>query len=160
MQRTWKDELNYDYRLIGLATSLKEYQLCHYLNVILEADFVRLNNLKLESNERVRVPEFSVYRSVTENHREPLFVFGNKSKGDILVPELPRLDFLLQINGEPAERDVKQWVQDIQALSKVLLVFEVPLKKVKNKERLIYQEKEESVRYDISRKRFFNKNHL
>lgn len=155
MQRNWKEEISYEYRLIGLATALKEYRLCHYLNTILEADFVRLDNHELDTGERSRKPAFSVYRSVTENHREPLFVFGNKNKGDILLPELPGFDFLLQLQGTPLDNDVKAWVQAIQSLSQIMLVYEVPLKKVKNKDRLIYQEKTETVRYQMPRKRIF-----
>lgn len=148
-----KNELDTDYRIIGIATSLKEYKLCHHLNRLLECDFRKLKDVVFEPVDRTRTSQFSVFKASATDGQTDYLVFANKSTGEVLLPEVGNFDFLFQITGKNDNDFIQNCVEQIKAFPEVLLTAEIPLKKIKSKERLVYEE-EKPARKLISPKRF------
>ena len=73
------NELSIDYKLVGLASSLKEYKLCYHLNNLLNCDFRKLNDQTFEPTDRSRVIQFSVFKSGEEQDKNQFIVFSNKN---------------------------------------------------------------------------------
>jgi hypothetical protein len=147
------NELPTDYQLIGIATSLKEYKLCYHINQLLNADFQKLPDLVFESKDRTRQVQFSVFKSGGEADRVQYMVFGNKNLNEVLLTEISNFDFILQIHGKLEPEEIKAVVDGIKEFPEIVLTAEIPLKKIKSKERLVYRE-EKPPQKTISPKRF------
>lgn len=129
-----------DYRLIGIASSLKEYKLCFHLNHILECDLNKLNDLNFEPTDRTRKSHYSVFRAGEASDKNRFFVFSNKNLGDFLLPEVSHFDYILRIEGKLEDKEMKKLAEEIKQLPEVVMSTEIPLKKIKNKDRLMYEE--------------------
>ena len=146
------NEPDTDYRLVGIATSLKEYQICHHLNQLLDCDFKKLEALVFEPKDRTRKTEFSVFKG-EDALNNAFIVFTNKNLGEYLLPEISNFDYVVQIRGKFTDDDVAGLMEGIRKFPQVVMSLEVPLKKIKSKERLSYQEEKEVQRL-ISPRRF------
>ncbi len=145
-------EFGTDYRLIGIAASLREYKLCFHLNGLLGCDFRKLKDLVFEPKDRGRSVQFSVFKAGDETTPHQYLIFANKNLGEALLPEVSNYDYLLQIFGRQPEDDLKDLLDGIRAFPEVVMATEIPLKKVKSKDRLIYEE-EKPVQKLINRKK-------
>ncbi len=134
------NELPTDYQLIGIATPLKEYKLCYHLNQLLSADFQKLADMVYESRDKARQVPFSVFKSGDEHDLVQYMVFSNKNLNEVLLPEISNFDFILQIHGRLEADEIKAVVESINGLPDVMLTAEIPVKKIKSKERLVYRE--------------------
>lgn len=148
-----KNELDTDYVVIGIATSLKEYKLCFHLNALLECDFRKLKDITFEPVDRTRTSQFSVFKAVSPDNQLQYIVFANKNGGEVLLPEAGSFDFLLRITGHPESEKLAEMVDGIRNMPEVLLTAEIPGRKIKNRERLVYEE-EKAPRKLITTKRF------
>lgn len=148
-----KNELSTDYILVGIASSLKEYKLCYHLNQLLACDFKKLKDLIFEPTDRTRKIQFSVFTGCDEGDRNRFIVFSNKNLDEVLLPEISNFDYILQIHGKFEEEEIKQLMEGIKQFPEVVMTAEIPLKKIKSKERLVYEE-EKPVQKLISPKRF------
>lgn len=135
-----KNELQSDYRLIGFATSMHEYKLCFHLNKILEADFRKLKDLTFETSDRSRKMEFSVLISSGNEQKNDYIVFSNKNLGDVLLPEIVQFDYVMKVSGKISDEEISEQLEVIGQLPDMMLCKEIELKKIKNKERLEYEE--------------------
>jgi hypothetical protein len=148
-----KNELSTDYKLVGIASSLKEYKLCYHLNNLLSCEFKKLKDLVFEPTDRTRKIQFSVFKAGEEDDVNHFFVFTNKNLQDVLLPEINNFDYVLQVHGRYEDENMKELVDGIKQFPEVVMTTEIPLKKIKSKERLVYEE-EKPVQKLISRKTF------
>ena len=146
------NEPDTDYRLVGIGTSLKEYKICFHLNQLLGCDFRKLEALVFEPKDRTRKSEFSVFKA-EDALNNSFIVFTNKNMGEYLLPEISNFDFLVQIRGKFTDDDARNLMDGIRRFPEVVMCQDVPLKKIKSKERLSYEEEKEVQRL-ISPKRF------
>lgn len=133
-------EFKFDFRLIGIATTLKEYRFCFFLNELLGCDFVKLKDQNVESKDRSSTQTFSVFKGTSANRKSTFFVFSNKNSGQFLLPELNEFDFLLMIRGEMEDEELLNLNEGVSRLNQVLLCSVIPPKKIKNLNRIVYHE--------------------
>ncbi|MBL0310449.1 MAG: IPExxxVDY family protein [Bacteroidetes bacterium] len=142
--RKIKNEPETGYRLVGVASALKEYRFCFQLNQILCCDFQKLKDISFETSDSSRNNLFGVFRAERETDEICFTVFANKIPGAFLLPEVNNFDFIVRVDGRFSDEKMKQTTDDLQALPDMLMVAEIPLKKIKNRERLIYEEEKPS----------------
>lgn len=138
-----KNEPETGYLLAGVASSLKNYKLCFHLNQLLSCDFRKLKDVSFDSTDRNRNNQFGVFRAYREADEVCFTVFDNKIPGGLLLPEVSNFDFIIRVDGKFAQEKMKQLVEDIQQLPQVVMCAEIPLKKIRSRERLIYEEDKE-----------------
>lgn len=148
------NELSTDYKLVGIASSLKEYKLCYHLNTFLNCDFKKMPDLIFEPTDRTRKIQFSVFKAGEEDDKNYFIVFTNKNLQDVLLPEISNFDYVLQIHGKYKGEELKNLTAAIKQFPEVMMTAEIPLKKIKSKERLVYVE-EKIVQKLISPKRLY-----
>jgi hypothetical protein len=136
------NDLDTDYRLVGIASALKEYKVCHHLNQLLGCDFRKLQALVFEPKDRSRKTEFSVFKA-EDAEQNTFVVFSNKNMGEYLLPEISNFDYLVQIRGKFTDEGMQDLMDGIRKFPEVVMCLEVPLKKIKSKERLSYEEEKE-----------------
>jgi hypothetical protein len=71
----------------------------------------------------------------------------------VLLPEISNFDYVLQIHGKYEENELKNLIAGVKQFPEVLMTAEIPHKKIKSRERLVYEE-EKPVQKLISPKRF------
>ena len=133
-------EPNTNYKLVGVSSSLKEYKLCYHLNQFLNCDFKKLNDLIFEPTDRTRKIQFSVFKAGSEKDKNHFLVFNNKNLNEVLLPEISNFDFVIQVYGKCEVEDLKNLIEGIKQFPEVVMTAEIPLKKIKSKDRLIYEE--------------------
>ncbi|MBP6730883.1 MAG: IPExxxVDY family protein [Chitinophagales bacterium] len=148
------NELNTDYKLVGIASSLKEYKLCYHLNLLLNCDFKKLTDLVFEPTDRSRKIQFSVFKGCDEHDKNQFIVFSNKNLNEVLLPEISNFDYILQLHGKFEPDELKEVIDGIKEFPQVIMTAEIPIKKIKSKERLVYEE-ERVVQKLIAPKKFF-----
>ena len=136
------NDLDTDYRLVGIASALKEYKVCHHLNQLLGCDFRKLPALVFEPKDRTRKTEFSVFKA-EDADKNTFVVFTNKNMGEFLLHEISNFDYIVQLRGKFTNDDVLNLMDGIRKFPEVVMCLEVPLKKIKSKERLSYEEEKE-----------------
>ncbi|HWB64269.1 MAG TPA: IPExxxVDY family protein [Chitinophagales bacterium] len=135
-----KNEFDTDYQLVGVASTLKEYKLCHHLNTLLGCDFKKLDELVFEPKDRSRTITFSVFKAHDEETNNDFVVFTNRNLGEFLLPEVNNFDYIIQVNGKYTKEQMKDLLGGIKNFSGVLMCAPIPLRKIKSRERLVYEE--------------------
>jgi hypothetical protein len=148
-----KSEIQNDYRLIGLSTSLREYKLCFHLNQLIGTDFRKLPNLVFESSDHLRKIGFSVFSSLDGEEKNSYIVFANKSLGEVLLSEISQFDFLIKISDSITDKELNELLDSIGQLPNVIFCTEIELKKIKNKGRLEYVEEKTTQKLMLGKKR-------
>jgi hypothetical protein len=143
-EKKLKNDLDTDYRLLGIATSLKEYKLCYFLNQLLDCDFKKLEALSFEPKDRGRKVEFSVLRAEPEESNNTFTVFTNKNMGEFLLHEVSNFDYIIQVTGKFDDENMKALADGVKEMPEVVMSAEIPLRKIKSKERLVYVEEKQA----------------
>lgn len=128
-----------DTRLIGVVTSLKDYQFCLHLNQLLRFDFRNNNDIEIQLNKKKRNYFFSVFEFREKNNSLAHYLYNNQFDGEYLLPEFRHLDFVWLLKGDPVEEETLQSImQAIRSINGVQLVMELTVEKIRNKGHLIF----------------------
>ncbi len=127
-----------DTRLLGIMAPVRDYQFCWHLNNALGMDF-RINDLEIQRTNKKRNYFFAVYEYGEPTGSLTHYLYNNQFDGEYLLPEFRNLDFLWLMKGDDVPDDtIEQIVQVIKTISRVQLVTELSISKVKNKENLVF----------------------
>lgn len=138
-----KNEPDTGYRLAGVATSMREYKFCHHLNQLLHTDFRKLKDISFDPAEPNH-PQFGVFRAEQTDEEVCYTVFVNKVPGACLLPEVSNFDYIIRVDGESENAGMNIILENIQSrVPGVVMCAEIPVKKIKSRERLIYEEEKE-----------------
>ena len=99
-----------------------------------------MNDLIFEPTDRTRKIQFSVFKAGSEKDKNQFLVFNNKNLNEVLLPEISNFDFVIQVYGKYEVEDLKKLIEGIKQFPEVVMTAEIPLKKIKSKDRLIYEE--------------------
>ena len=128
-----------DTRLLGIMTSVKDYQFCWHLNSSIGLDFRINNDIEIQLTKRKRNYFFSVYEFCEPTGSLAHYVYNNQFDGEYLLPEFKHLDFLWLMKGdEVSDGSLQQTIQSIRTITSVQLVVELTNEKIKNKEHLVF----------------------
>lgn len=134
--------LSFDFSLIGLISTLKEYQLAWRLNNALEIRLVKEEDILLEfiSGKDLLV---SNYVFATETSR--LRLLKNKTvtstvgeSNNFLLPELNRFDYFIIIEGFEDTFDQKDLKEKIQSVKHIQYLQFFDPNELKSRENLIF----------------------
>ena len=154
-------ELELDFVLIGISSSLRDYRLCHFLYKHTGLAFVRGKedyvdhkgylkdkerdemdyHIVYEKNKQKEIIKhhFTIYRYCDENFEFEFYIINNRSlEGTHLVPELPNFDYFLIIKHYIDRDDLHNLVQEIKHINEVMLTRKLDPASLKSKENLIF----------------------
>ena len=126
------------FKLIGIASAERDYRLCYMLTEALGWEITRLPNHEIELRERSTKLSISTFRAVQPLTGSIFYLFANKSNGELLLPEGGNFDYLLKT--EAAFKGIKDLLKKIKQIESVLTATEIPVKALKNWDRLAYEE--------------------
>jgi hypothetical protein len=131
-------EYNYDFELLGMASSARSYRLAWEINKALHVNLVKKDDLKMSTREGEFFFAFYSHQSSINT----VNLFRNRSnesetRGIYLVPEHPHMDFVLYAKGTEEVKGVR--LQELlREIPSIELVAFLPLAALKSKDNFIF----------------------
>jgi hypothetical protein len=125
-------------RILGIASTLKNYQLCFQIEKQLQVDFRTSQDLQIPLEKNKRTYSFTVYEFLEPAIATEHFLYTNKNDGEALLPELQHLDFIWLLKGVFFNNDevFKDLQQNLRTIQGIQLVTEVAHEKIKSRDNL------------------------
>jgi hypothetical protein len=126
-------------RLLGIVSTLKDYQFCWQLNNLLGMDFRVNHDIEIKLTKKRRNYFFSVFQYQLPLGSLNHYLYNNEFDGEYLLPEFKHLDYLWLMKDDVVDNGtVSQMIGSIRSISGVQLVVELTNEKIKNKEHLVF----------------------
>jgi len=126
-------------RLLGIVSTLKDYQFCWQLNNLLGMDFRVNHDIEIRLTKKRRNYFFSVFQYQLPLGSLNHYLYNNEFDGEYLLPEFKHLDYLWLMKDDVVDNaTVSQMISSIRSISGVQLVVELTNEKIKNKEHLVF----------------------
>nr|WP_242691768.1 IPExxxVDY family protein [Pedobacter sp. SYSU D00823] len=132
-----KYELDLDFVLIAVTSSLKDYTLCFKINKQLNTNFHKIEELSLSSRSSSS-SFFSRYFYQIPNSDTEFYLLANKGTESYLIPEMKRVDYFILIKNFIDQEDLNYIIDGLNKLQEVVVAAEVDPEKLKSKENLIF----------------------
>ena len=127
-----------EFALLGIVARVQNFRLLFEVNDLLKTNFQRFDDLEIQPMKQT---EFSVFSKYTgeedENGRIP-YIIANKGSAGLLVPEQKQMDYFLLLKGTYYPDEIKEWIDRLRAVRIVQGVYEIPVKKLKSRQNLIF----------------------
>lgn len=131
----------FDFELIGIVSSVKEYKLAWHLNQLPEFHLVKAEDVKIEfsDNKLIRV---SNLKDENEFRRAYLLknklVTSNSSINQYLLPELQQFDYLLKLSSQTQENWASEINEKLKFIETIDYSLVVDITKIKLKDNLLF----------------------
>ena len=126
-------------RLLGIVSTLKDYQFCWQLNNLLGMDFRVNHDIEIRLTKKRRNYFFSVFQYQLPLGSLNHYLYNNEFDGEYLLPEFKHLDYLWLMKDDVVDNGtVSQMISSIRSISGVQLVVELTNEKIKNKGHIIF----------------------
>ncbi|TZF82246.1 IPExxxVDY family protein [Pedobacter sp. BS3] len=133
-----KYEPDFDFILIAVTSSLKDYRLCFKINKQLNIKFHRIDELSLQFAKGAEPVYFTRYYYQPEQSETEFYLLNNKGTEGYLIPEMKTADFFILILNYIDDEDFDTFMNGLAAIPEVVAAVEVDPKKLKSKENLIF----------------------
>ncbi|QXV66583.1 IPExxxVDY family protein [Mucilaginibacter sp. 21P] len=133
-----KFEIDLDFVLIAITTSLKDYRICYHINKCLNFNFTRVDDLKLDSGNYGNEMLFSFYNYSWENTETDFYFIGNKGTEGYLVPEMREADYFLMIKNYIDDEDLENIISCLNKIPEIVAAVKIDPKKIKSRENLLF----------------------
>lgn len=121
-----------EFHILGIATQLKDYRLCHQLNKNLYLEFEKIDDLKAELSSPNSAGNFSCYRYQNPENFIDFFLLANKGPDGILLPDLRQADYFLVALGPFSRESQDRFLKTTKKITGVLAAFPIDIPKLKN----------------------------
>jgi hypothetical protein len=132
-------EYTFDFDLYGISSTLKPYKLawelnrCLNINLIKSEDYEVMHKSNVPSNH-LHFSQVTAHTLVKLLQNKPI---EESEERNLLLPELPRFDFILLVRGE-AYTDSNRLQELLRNIPSIELVAFIPLTALKSKEHFIF----------------------
>jgi len=128
-----------DSHVLGVVSSLKNYQFIWHINQQLGFTFRLNSELEIELRKKTRNYFFSIYEYQIPQTSLVYYIYHNQNNGEYLLPEFKHLDFIWMIKGEDFTlKELESLQKTIKMMPSVQFVVELDQEKIKNKQHLIF----------------------
>jgi hypothetical protein len=133
-----KFEIDLDFVLIAVTTSLKDYRICYLINKYLNFNFVKSDDLAVDIHPGAPAVYFSLYEYNWEASETDFFFIGNKGSDGYLIPEMKKADYFLMIKNYIDDNDLDNLVSALNKIPEVVAAVKIDQKKIKSRENLLF----------------------
>jgi len=133
-----KFEIDLDFVLIAVTTSLKDYRICYLINKYLNYNFVKTDDLQVEMAQNSGPVLFSKYIYSWESTETDFYFIANKGSDGYLVPEMRKTDYFLMIKNYIDEEDVENLISALNKIPEIVAAVKIEPKKIKSRENLLF----------------------
>lgn len=132
---------DFDFDLIGLVCTERDYKLAWLLNQLLNINFVKRAPVKMAFSSGLEF-QLVLFDYETENDSYQLLrnkaVMSNDPTRAYLLPELKEYDFFLRIDNITGTIDIETTQESISLLSQVQYSSRIEVEELKNRENLLF----------------------
>ncbi|RUA24103.1 MAG: IPExxxVDY family protein [Bacteroidetes bacterium] len=121
LQLDYEDDNEYYY--LGISSSINDYQLVFDLNKHLNMNFRRVEAFRFSNNGEEFT--YSLYTYIDDDNMVNYYLLANKDVSKRLIPQFKHIDFILIVEGEIIDEEVKTLARDIKKLSRVMLASQL-----------------------------------
>lgn len=127
-----------DHLVIGIASQLKDYRICHFLNEALTIRLTRSKDIPVWVAGSEKCMNFPFYRYYDVPHKINWYLLANRNHlGQYMLAELKPIDFLLINDGLPPFLNLEDFIYSINKITHVRLAQEIGQDKPKNLQPLL-----------------------
>lgn len=137
-RKVLKFEIDLDFVLIAVTTSLKDYRICYHINKCLNFNFNRVDDLRLETNVNGSPLLFSLYHFSWESTETDFYFIGNKGSDGYLVPEMREADYFIMIKNYIDDDDLEHVLSCLNKIPEIVAAVKIDPKKIKSRENLLF----------------------
>jgi hypothetical protein len=134
-RKTLKFEIDLDFVLVAITTSLRDYRLCYHINKRLNFNFTKSADLEIIQGG------MSVYFSLYQFHWEAsdtdFYFIANKGSDGYLIPEMRKVDYFIMIRNYINDEDLDKLITDLNKIQEIVAAVKVDPKKIKSRENLL-----------------------
>ncbi|WP_299497455.1 IPExxxVDY family protein [Mucilaginibacter sp.] len=133
-----KFEIDLDFVLIAVTTSLKDYRICYLINKYLNFNFVRADDLAVDIYQGATPVLFSLFLYNWEASETDFYFIANKGSDGYLVPEMKKADYFLMIKNYIDDNDLDKLVSALNRIPEIVAAVKIDPKKIKSRENLLF----------------------
>ncbi len=133
-----KFEIDLDFVLIAVTTSLKDYRICYLINKYLNFNFVRTDDLAVDISQNAAPVHFSLFLYNWESSETDFYFIGNKGSDGYLIPEMKKADYFLMIKNYIDDNDLDSLVSALNRIPEIVAAVKIDPKKIKSRENLLF----------------------
>lgn len=137
-RKTLKFEIDLDFVLIAITTSLRDYRICHYINKYLNFDFTKTADLEVDIIQGGAPVYFSLYKYHWESSETDFYFIANKGSDGYLVPEMRKVDYFMMIKNYIADDELDKMITDLNKIQEIVAAVKIDPKKIKSRENLLF----------------------
>lgn len=125
-----------DYCLLGIVSDEPDYKLCWLINDRLKFSFTRTEDIVLYNKKIDEDQVFSIFLFDDEATMLTYRLIRNRGEAGYFLQDLRNIDYVLHIQGEIIQEDIKKLLKNIATVDSVRMCVPVDLRKIKDRERL------------------------
>src|ERR1700742_1652803 len=133
-----KFEIDLDFVLIAVTTSLKDYRICYLINRYLNFNFLKTGDLEVDIPPGPHPVYFSRYAYYWESSDTDFYFIANKGSDGYLVPEMRKADYFLMIKNYIDNEDLDKLVTALNRIPEIVAAVKIDPKKIKSRENLLF----------------------
>lgn len=137
-RKTLKFEIDLDFVLIAITTSLRDYRICYYINKGLNFNFIKSPDLEVDIAHGSGPVFFSLYQYHWEASDTDFYFIANKGSEGYLVPEMRKVDFFIIIKNYIDDDELDKLITDLNKIQEIVAAVKIDPKKVKSRENLLF----------------------
>lgn len=134
-----KLDFDFDFVLIAISCTLKDYRLCHFINKHTGLELAKAKDYSVFIPEFNEVCEFSCYQYFPEDFETEFYLFSNKGEDNgYLIPELRTTDYFIIIKNFIDDEDLESLIDGLNGIPDVVVATTIDPEKLKSKDNLIF----------------------
>ncbi len=138
MNKTYlKLSLDFDFILIAITASLKDYVLCHHINTKLHFNFEKMEDHEVFFDLESPPVSFSKYYFYVEQGDNEYFILSNRSPEGFLIPEMSKVDYFMIIRQYLDQEDLNYILTGLNKLPDIQVAAKIDPVKLRSRENLI-----------------------
>ncbi len=136
---TLQFEEDYDFLLLGIFCTYRDYKLCYEINRQLEVSMERQADLELKMEKKGSSSLFSIF-SCNNADDENYFIINNKGSNGHFLSEMKQVDYFLMIRNYSRYTNITDITKRISELKNVSVVTEMDVTQLKSAENFLMVE--------------------
>jgi hypothetical protein len=130
-------DVEFDFSIWGINSSVEDYRLCLYLNQSLKWNLKRVHDVEFYSSQIKGFKHFNAYMYKNDADFYTLELIQNKNSGNILIPELKNFDFLFLLHGEDEYFEKEAFSNLLTKIPGVQSAIQLNIESLKSKHNLL-----------------------
>jgi hypothetical protein len=127
--------VEFDFTLLAVVSSLKDYRLCYELNKTCRLKFVKQTRSSLHHPNHLSL-QYNYFRYRSRSDREEIILIQNKGYHAILIPEMKNIDYFMLIRHLP-DQSINSLITAMNQIENIAGVYRLDPKKIRSAENFL-----------------------